>query len=99
MKAIHFSKCIATGIAAALLVVSAQTSIAADNCAELLTNKCSDCHNLNRVCQKLGKKNKKRWDRTLKRMVKRGTKLTKSEYADILTCLVDQSPGAVQVCK
>ena len=88
-----------TVVTFSLIMLSGQLSFAADHCAEILTNKCTECHNLNRVCQKVGKKNKKRWKRTIKRMVKRGTKLSKSESKEILTCLVDESPGTLQVCK
>ena len=83
----------------AIILLSTSSAIAKDNCAPLLENKCTECHNLNRVCEKLGKKNKKRWVRTIKRMVKRGAKLTKSEKKEILNCLVDQSPGTLQACK
>lgn len=99
MKIIHTRKFIVASLTIALIAINAQAAIAADNCANLLATKCADCHNLNRVCQKLGKKNESRWAKTIKRMIKRGTKLTKEESAEITACLANESPGAVQACK
>nr|MBF0221201.1 hypothetical protein [Desulfobulbaceae bacterium] len=99
MKTIQVKRFIAVAFALGLFAANTNTSNAADNCAELLVNKCIECHNLNRVCQKLGKKSESRWERTVKRMVKRGTILTKNESAEIVTCLADELPGAVQACK
>ena len=95
----HKTTLILTALACTLLLVRTEISFASENCAELLTNKCISCHSMDRVCQKLGKKNEKRWKRTVKRMVKRGTKLTKTELKDVVICLAEQSPGTLQVCK
>lgn len=57
------------------------------SCGELLTGKCSECHALTRICEKLGKKSKSRWQRTIDRMIDRGAKLTPEESAILLDCL------------
>jgi len=56
-------------------------------CAQMLTAKCSECHALTRICEKLGKKSKARWQRTIDRMIERGSKLAPEESATILVCL------------
>lgn len=68
------------------------TSNGSSTCSKLLVLKCMECHNATRVCQVIGKKNEERWGRTIKRMVQRGAKLTKSERSQILDCLVNK-PG------
>lgn len=70
-----------------------------DGCAVALEKNCISCHQLGRVCEKLGKKNEKRWKRTIKRMIKRGAKISKKDRNLILKCLNDQQEGALQVCK
>lgn len=59
----------------------------AGKCDALLTAKCTECHNTNRICEKLGKKSKARWQRTIDRMTERGAKLTPEETAMMLICL------------
>lgn len=56
-------------------------------CADLLTAKCTECHSTARACEKLGKKSKARWQRTIERMVARGAKLNAAEAAALLVCL------------
>lgn len=56
-------------------------------CDALLTAKCTACHNTTRVCDKLGKKSKARWQRTIERMTERGAKVNPEEAASLLRCL------------
>ncbi len=56
-------------------------------CAALLTDKCTACHSTVRVCEKLGKKSKARWQRSVERMIERGAKLNADEAAALLVCL------------
>ena len=56
-------------------------------CDTLLTAKCTACHNTTRICEKLGKKSKARWQRTIDRMTERGAKLNAEEAAALLVCL------------
>lgn len=77
-----------------------QSSSAGDGgaCDTLLTTKCTECHNTNRICEKLGKKSKSRWQRTITRMTERGLKLTTEEADAILTCLDSGSENLQAVC-
>lgn len=67
----------------------AQAAPAADGgkCSPLLTGACTACHNTTRICEKLGKKSKSRWQRTVDRMIERGAKLTAEEETTLLDCL------------
>ena len=68
-------------------------------CELLLVEKCSDCHYLTRVCQKLGKKSKGDWRRSIKRMVRKGAVLSKDEKKLLVGCLHKEEEGAIQACK
>lgn len=69
-------------------------------CAELLRNRCQSCHYLSRVCAQVGKKSKRRWRATLKRMVtRRGAELTEEEQVFLLDCLVAPASDIVKECE
>lgn len=68
-------------------------------CLELLQDRCQKCHYLNRVCQEVGEKSRRRWAATLKRMVKRrGASLTAEEQDFLLDCLVAPAPDIGREC-
>lgn len=56
-------------------------------CDALLTAKCTECHSTARICEKVGKKSKARWQRSLERMTARGAKLNAEETTALLSCL------------
>ena len=97
MKTIQI--CTFVAVTCALLLINVSVSKSADNCAELLNNKCTECHNLERICRKIGRKDEKRWTRMIKRMLKNGAKLSDSEKIEMLNCLVDQTLSTIQLCK
>ena len=69
-------------------------------CAELLLDRCESCHYLSRVCDQLGKKSKRRWRATMKRMVKRrGAELNKDEQVFLVDCLLAPAPDIEKECK
>jgi len=68
-------------------------------CASLLTAKCTACHNMERICEKLGKKSKSRWQRTITRMVERGAKMEADESAAVLDCLDSGVKELQSVCQ
>lgn len=68
-------------------------------CGTLLTAKCTECHNLTRICEKLGKKSKSRWQRTIKRMTDRGAKLSSEESDTLLTCLDSNIKDLEALCQ
>ena len=70
-----------------------------NSCESLLAEKCSSCHYLTRVCQKLGKKSKGDWRRSVKRMVRKGVVLSKAEQKLLVECLHKEEEGARKACK
>lgn len=69
-------------------------------CVTLLTDKCTACHSTSRTCEKLGKKSKSRWQRTIDRMIERGAKLSADEAAVLLGCLDNGANNDLQsVCR
>jgi hypothetical protein len=68
-------------------------------CRELLVAKCQTCHYLERVCSKVGKKSKRRWKATVKRMVKRrGAELEVDEQMLLVQCLSAPDQGVLKEC-
>lgn len=68
-------------------------------CASLTTAKCIECHSMARVCEKLGKKSKSRWKRTINRMIDRGAKISADESAALLDCLDSGIKDLQSVCQ
>jgi len=81
---------------------STEPSMQADDggkCGALLTEKCTVCHSTTRVCEKLGKKSKARWQRTISRMTDRGAKLNVQEAAALLVCLDSGAENLQPTCR
>lgn len=74
--------------AAATFLVMATRLTAGQDCGEMLNTKCTGCHYNTRVCEKIGKKNRRSWQNTTKRMIRYGLKITKAEIDEITDCLV-----------
>lgn len=83
------------------------TAAAEEDCGKLLNSRCTACHYLTRICQKLEKEQKKgffggvfagSWNRTIKNMVKQGAKLTEAEQDTLTQCLDNSSSGVMEVC-
>lgn len=72
--------------------------LATDTCTETMEAKCTACHYLSRVCEKLGKKNASRWKRTISRMEKHGATLSKAQKKFLLSCLTGEEKGAREAC-
>ncbi len=68
-------------------------------CDSLLMAKCTDCHNTTRICEKLGKKSKARWQRTIDRMTERGAKLNAEDAAALLVCLDSGAKDLQNSCR
>jgi len=69
------------------------------SCRSIVEGSCLACHSENRICQKLGRKSKTRWGRTIARMVKHGAKLDSAGQDALSSCLADESADVVQMCK
>lgn len=68
-------------------------------CVSLLTVKCKECHSAERICEKLGKKSKSRWKRTVARMVERGAKVSADESTTVLECLDSGTTNLQPFCQ
>lgn len=96
-------------LTASFLFINAASSADSgeQSCGELLKNKCTQCHYLTRVCQKIEKNQQKglfggifagSWGRTVNNMVKNGAKLTEAEQEKLINCLDNSSPEILEVC-
>ncbi|NOX25731.1 MAG: hypothetical protein GXP59_06405 [Deltaproteobacteria bacterium] len=73
---------------------------AAGNCGLILNSKCTLCHNLNRICRKLGEKDKLYWQKTIKRMVKQhSAPLNNDEQKELALCLYNKTESVKNACK
>ncbi len=82
-----------------LTSASSFSSQAAGKCDYILNTKCTTCHNLGRICRKLGEKNKAKWATTIKRMVHHGAPLSKNEVKKLATCLAEENASVKGACK
>lgn len=74
-------------------------SLADESCGPLVQNKCLDCHFETRICQKLRKKKgKSSWKRTIKAMVRHGTKLSKGEQKTLVQCFASRDSSILSLC-
>ncbi len=70
-----------------------------EQCETILQTSCVQCHQLARICQKVGDKDKKSWLRTISRMVNKGARLSNEEQAVLADCLASQAEGVKKACK
>ncbi len=97
-------RCLVAGalfFAAALLWLhpaASQAQQGPPGCARLLAERCTGCHYLSRVCQRLGKKSKRRWKRTVRNMVRYGARLSPAEQRRLTACLSVPAPEVTQLC-
>ena len=68
-------------------------------CTAILDTHCEVCHHSTRVCQKLGKKNKKGWLRSIKNMIRHGAQLTPNEIETLAQCLAQQHQEVKNYCQ
>lgn len=90
---------------ALLLVISSITLLAAipvgagQECVDKIMSTCSKCHYPARICEKLGKKSKREWKTTIKRMLRYGLVLNDSEQESMLRCLLTLEGNSGNLCK
>ncbi len=87
-------------VTAFLMFIFTQPLWAEESCEPLVTNKCLSCHFETRICQKMEKKKgKSSWKRTIKSMIRHGTKLSKSEQKTLIQCFTSPDPAVLSLCK
>ena len=71
----------------------------AGECRPLLEQKCSDCHFVSRVCQKLKKKKGSWfWKRTVKSMIVHGAVLSDGDVKLLVNCLSNPDDTVLNIC-
>ncbi len=75
-------------------------SVQAAGGRDVVTHKCSGCHDLRRLCRGLDLKDEKNWAATIARMVeKRGAKLSPQDQLAAYNYLIRQTSKSVPFCK
>ena len=84
-----------------LMAQSAQSSPAqpSDEIAALVMTSCSKCHDTQRVCKNIGKKNQGEWDTTVTRMIEKGAPLPIEKKDQVIEYLLTISPGSKPICE
>ncbi|WP_419785402.1 hypothetical protein [Pseudodesulfovibrio sp.] len=81
-------------LAGALVVSAGSTEIGAT-----VKTVCSACHPLKPVCRQMGVKDRAAWDKTVKRMVTNGAKLTDAQVEPTVDYLATVKPDQAAVCR
>ncbi|MDH5298879.1 MAG: hypothetical protein OEV91_07660 [Desulfobulbaceae bacterium] len=68
-------------------------------CAALLESKCTVCHYATRICQKIGRKSKRGWERTIDNMAARGARVTADEKRVLSQCLAQSNEDVKAYCR
>ncbi len=68
------------------------------NCVAVVNNKCETCHYKSRICAQLGRRNRRKWRTTIKRMVSHGAIMEKDEIEALARCLAASRKNA-DICR
>ncbi len=68
-------------------------------CAELLATKCTVCHTIARICQRLGEFNKKEWRHLTDNMISRGARVSQEEKTTLVECLARPDEEVKSSCQ
>lgn len=65
----------------------------------LVMTACTACHSSQKICDKLGTKDKNAWNETVTRMVGKGAKVPSESLSILVDYLAGLQPGSAPVCK
>jgi hypothetical protein len=68
-------------------------------CSSIINVKCVSCHYKTRICDALGTKSVRQWNKSIKYMVKLGAQLSADEQNKVIACLTSLPRGSDIVCK
>ena len=68
-------------------------------CSSIIDVKCVKCHYKTRICDALGTKSIRKWQKTIKLMTKQGAQLTEEEKNKVIACLSSLPAGSKVVCQ
>lgn len=87
------------GLALAPALCLGAPAEAAGEAASLVMERCTVCHDTQRICRNLGKKGQKGWAAEIKEMVEKGAKLSGAEQAQAAAFLAGLKAGAAPICR
>lgn len=67
--------------------------------AGIVMKDCTVCHGSQRICDSLGRKDRKEWDKTVKRMIDHGANLSPQDVPSVVDYLTGLKPGSKPVCE
>ena len=67
-------------------------------CSSMINAKCTRCHYKTRICNALGSKSDREWQKSITSMVRRGAVLTEDEQNKVVACLSSLPQGSQVVC-
>ena len=97
--------CLFLGLIAFVLISACSgTDVTADAplkavCASIVNTKCVRCHYKTRICDALGTKSTRKWEKTIKFMMKQGAGLTEDEQNKVVACLSSLPKGSDVICQ
>ena len=68
-------------------------------CSSIINAKCIRCHYKTRICSALGTKSVRKWNQSIKYMIKQGAELTTDEQNKLVACLSSLPRGSEIVCQ
>jgi hypothetical protein len=67
-------------------------------CSSMVNAKCIRCHYKTRICNALGTKSVRKWQKTIRFMIRQGAELTVDEQNKVVECLSSLPQGSQVVC-
>ena len=67
-------------------------------CSSMVNAKCIRCHYKTRICNALGTKSVRKWQKTIRFMVRQGAELTEDEQNKVVECLSSLPKESQVVC-
>jgi hypothetical protein len=67
-------------------------------CSSMVNAKCTRCHYKTRICNALDTKSVRKWQKTIRFMVRQGAELTEDEQNKVVECLSSLPQGSQVVC-
>ena len=87
-------------VTTAFIILMGSSSQAEEvTCLEQLEQKCTSCHYNTRICKKVEKYNKRKWNNTVKRMLRYRLKLDAQEQDKVVDCLLSLKNSGETFCK
>lgn len=68
-------------------------------CSSIIDVKCVRCHYKTRICDALGTKSVRQWNKSIKFMIKQGAQLSVDEQKKVIACLSSLPEGSDVACK